>query len=85
MPAATERAVEGMDPRRPTSKTPGVTRSNRVILTSGVFRAGSESADLYRSISTGVNGTPMPAYASTFEPEDIWAMVHFIQSLGENQ
>ena len=54
-------------------------------LTSGVFRAGAEPADLYRSISTGVNGTPMPAYASTFETEDIWAMVHFIQSLKGNQ
>lgn len=51
-------------------------------LTTGVFRAGSEPADLYRSIMTGINGTPMPSYGSSIPPEDIWALVHFIQSLG---
>ena len=51
-------------------------------LTSGVFRAGATSADLYRSIATGVNGTPMPSFEGSIPPEDIWAMVHFIQTLG---
>ena len=50
-------------------------------LTRGVFRAGSEAADLYRSIATGITGTPMPSYASSIEPEDIWSLVHFIQNL----
>ena len=52
-------------------------------LAKGVFRAGQEPADLYRSIATGINGTPMPSYAGSIEPEDIWSMVHFIQSLSE--
>jgi len=52
-------------------------------LTRGVFRAGSEPADLYRSISTGINGTPMPSYAASFSPEDLWSLVHFVQSLRE--
>ena len=52
-------------------------------LTRGLFRAGAAPADLYGSIATGINGTPMPSYAGAFEPEDIWAMVHFIQSLQE--
>ncbi len=52
-------------------------------LAAGVFRAGSEPADLYRSIATGINGTPMPSYAGSIEPEDIWSLVHFIQSLSE--
>jgi len=54
-------------------------------LTSGVFRAGDTSADLYRTIMTGINGTPMPSYSATIPPEDIWALVHFIQSLEVKQ
>ena len=49
----------------------------------GVFRVGSESADLYRSIATGINGTPMGAFGSTIEPEDIWHIVHYVQSLAQ--
>lgn len=52
-------------------------------LTMGTFRAGESPADLYRSIATGINGTPMPSYEGTFEAEDIWAMVHYILSLSE--
>ena len=50
-------------------------------LTSGVYRAGSTRAALYGSIATGINGTPMPSFAGSIAPEDIWAMVHFIESL----
>lgn len=51
-------------------------------LTSGVFRAGSTAADLYRSIATGINGTPMPAFGGTLSAEEIWDLVHYTQSLG---
>lgn len=54
-------------------------------LTTGSFRAGNESADLYRSIATGVNGTPMPSFGSSFEPEEIWDLVHFVQSLSREE
>jgi mono/diheme cytochrome c family protein len=50
-------------------------------LTTGVYRAGSDPAALYRSIATGVNGTPMPSFASSMTPEDIWDLVHFVRSL----
>lgn len=50
-------------------------------LRTGTFRAGSSPADLYRSISTGINGTPMPAYGGAIEPEALWDLVHFVQSL----
>ncbi|MFT7662417.1 MAG: mono/diheme cytochrome c family protein, partial [Planctomycetota bacterium] len=52
-------------------------------LTTGVFRAGSGPEDLYRSISTGVNGTPMTAYGGSLTPEEIWDLVHFVQSLSK--
>jgi len=50
-------------------------------LTTGVFRAGSGPEDLYRSIATGVNGTPMTAFGASLTPDQIWDLVHFVQSL----
>jgi len=53
-------------------------------LTTGVYRAGSGSDDLYRSIATGINGTPMGSFSSSIEPEDIWHLVHYVQSLARD-
>ncbi len=50
-------------------------------LTTGQFRAGDEPADLYRSIATGVNGTPMTSFGGALTPEEIWDLVHYVQSL----
>ena len=47
--------------------------------TSGVFRAGSSPADIWKRLRTGLNGTPMPAiYGSD---EDLWHLTHYILSL----
>ncbi len=54
-------------------------------LTTGVFRAGSRPADLYRSIATGVNGTPMPSFESSMTGEEIWDLVHYVQSMARNE
>jgi mono/diheme cytochrome c family protein len=50
-------------------------------LTTGVYRAGSSAAALYRSIATGINGTPMPSFEDSMTPENVWDLVHFVQSL----
>lgn len=50
-------------------------------LTTGVFRAGTRSQDLYLSIATGINGTPMPAFEGVLSPDEIWSLVHFVRSL----
>ena len=50
-------------------------------LTSGVYRAGNAPDDLWRSIATGIGGTPMGAFRGNLSGEDIWHLVHFIQSL----
>jgi len=52
-------------------------------LQSGVYRAGSESADLYRTIAAGIKGTPMPSYAGALTAEEMWDLVHFVQSLAQ--
>ena len=44
-------------------------------------RAGSESADLYRVIAAGIGGA-MPAWVDALTPKQIWALVHYVDSLG---
>jgi mono/diheme cytochrome c family protein len=50
----------------------------------GVFRGGGAAEDLYRRISQGIEGSPMPA--STFVPDqyeqdDVWHLINFVRSL----
>ena len=54
-------------------------------LTSGVYRAGDNPEDLYRSIDTGINGTPMSAFGGSLEPEEIWDVTHFVMSLAREE
>jgi mono/diheme cytochrome c family protein len=52
-------------------------------LTTGVYRAGTDTAALYRTVALGINGTPMPSYKDSLDPEEIWDLVHFVQSLSK--
>lgn len=47
------------------------------------FKNGATPHDLYRSIMTGLDGTPMPAYADQFagQEEAAWDLVWYLQSL----
>lgn len=46
------------------------------------FRGGPLREDIYRTVMTGLNGTPMPSYASSIEKEeDRWALVDYVHSL----
>ncbi len=49
------------------------------------FRGGSTREDIYRTFTTGLNGTPMPSYADTIEPEDRWRLVDYVYSLSEDE
>jgi mono/diheme cytochrome c family protein len=49
--------------------------------TDGRFRGGGERADLYVRLTTGMDGTPMPAYAEVLEPPDRWAVVDYVLTL----
>lgn len=46
------------------------------------FRGGPTREDIFRTFSTGVNGTPMPSYADSIKVEDRWKLVDYIVSLG---
>jgi cytochrome c oxidase cbb3-type subunit 2 len=45
------------------------------------FKCGSTNQDLYRIFMTGLDGTPMPAYADNIQPNDAWDLVHFLRTL----
>lgn len=55
-----------------------------------LYGSGGTSRDLYRTIRNGIGGTPMPAYGKVAEPygptlesEQIWHLVHYVESLRE--
>jgi len=48
---------------------------------SWTFRGGSSREDIFRTMSTGLNGTPMPSFADSLQPEQRWAIADFIESL----
>jgi mono/diheme cytochrome c family protein len=71
----------GDGPSALTLKSEAGVRMWATDLTQGPFRGGSEARDLYLRIATGVDGTPMPAYATSASPGEIWALVHYLRSL----
>lgn len=50
-------------------------------LTAGQFKSGPGVEDIFRTLSTGFNGTPMPAYSDSFSEQDRWAMSYYVLSL----
>lgn len=57
-------------------------------LTAGMLHGGRRPIDVYRRIYSGINGTPMPAFANKFPGEDrvkIWHLAHFVISLTEGR
>jgi len=47
----------------------------------GPLLGGSRAVDLYWRISSGIKGTPMPAMETHLSPDQIWSLVHYVQSL----
>jgi mono/diheme cytochrome c family protein len=48
---------------------------------SWTLRGGSSREDIFRTMSTGFNGTPMPSFLEALQPEQRWAISDFIVSL----
>ncbi|MDQ3348716.1 MAG: c-type cytochrome [Acidobacteriota bacterium] len=48
---------------------------------SWTFRGGSSREDIFRTMSTGFNGTPMPSFLDALTPEQRWAITDFITGL----
>ncbi len=45
------------------------------------FKGGSNPAEIYRSIMTGLDGTPMASFAEVLTEEEGWAVTYFVHSL----
>jgi cytochrome c oxidase cbb3-type subunit I/II len=51
-------------------------------LTSGTsFKCGSSDQTLFRDLTNGLDGTPMPSFTDAMKPDQIWDVVHYIQTL----
>lgn len=45
-----------------------------------LLRGGHSSRELYRTIATGIGGTPMPAFGDSLTPEELWDVVNYLRS-----
>jgi cytochrome c oxidase cbb3-type subunit I/II len=49
--------------------------------TKGQFKGGSNVADLYRTMTLGLDTTPMPSFADSMTDEERWAISYYVLSL----
>jgi len=47
----------------------------------GIFKGGSDGPQLFARIAKGMRGTPMPAYEGNYSNDEIWDLIHYVQSL----
>lgn len=47
------------------------------------FRGGPSREDIFRTFSTGLNGTPMPSFYDSVSEPDRWALTDYVYSLGD--
>ncbi len=51
-------------------------------LTQGwMFKGGNTEGDIYRTVTTGLNETPMGSYADYLTDEDRWHLSHYVKSI----
>jgi cytochrome c oxidase cbb3-type subunit I/II len=50
-------------------------------LTAGQFKSGSTVEDIFRTMTTGLSGTPMPSYRDSLSEEDRWALSYYVLAL----
>ena len=49
--------------------------------TRGQLKAGASVSDVYRTMTTGLDGTPMPSFADSMSDEERWAIAYYVLSL----
>ena len=48
--------------------------------TRGQFKGGSHVIDIYRAMTTGLDGTPMPSFADSMTDDERWAISYYVLS-----
>ena len=49
--------------------------------TRGQFKGGSHVSDIYRAMTTGLDGTPMPSFADSMTDAERWSISYYVLSL----
>ena len=49
--------------------------------TRGQFKGGSSVRDVFRALSTGLDGTPMPSFADSMTDDERWTVSYYVLSL----
>ncbi|HEY3186973.1 MAG TPA: cbb3-type cytochrome c oxidase subunit II, partial [Solirubrobacteraceae bacterium] len=49
--------------------------------TRGQFKAGASVSDVFRALTLGLDGTPMPSFADAMTDEERWAIAYYVLSL----
>jgi mono/diheme cytochrome c family protein len=48
------------------------------------FKCGETDRDMFRDLVTGLDGTPMPSFASAMTTDQKWDVVHYLRSLNSH-
>jgi len=54
-------------------------------LTKRPLKSGKNPEAIYRSVMTGLDGTPMPSYGDSLEPKEGWDLALYVFSLSESR
>ena len=49
-----------------------------------LFKGGNSSEDIFRTVTTGINETPMGSYADYLTDEDRWHLTHYVKSISHD-
>lgn len=50
--------------------------------TRGLLKTGADVSGVYRTLVTGLDGTPMPSYGEAYDSRQLWALSYYVRSLG---
>ena len=50
----------------------------------GRMKGGNTARDVYRTLLNGIGGTPMPSFADSLSPEEIWGLAYYVMSLAKD-
>ncbi|HDY69176.1 MAG TPA: c-type cytochrome, partial [Candidatus Scalindua sp.] len=56
----------------------------RNLTKSWLFKGGNTTKDIYRTVTTGINETPMGTYADFLTDEDRWHLTHYVKTLSHD-
>ena len=54
-------------------------------LTAGIFKGSASSEDLFYRIAGGLPGSSMPGYKDALTEEQIWDLIHYVQTLPDKE